>query len=189
MGLAASISRKPKVSTIMGIDASTHSLAFAIYHDQKLKRYGKIVFSGKSVYDRLTDAQDKIIALRDEFNVEYIAIEKPVRVNSAGVAIKLAMFVGVIIASVNKGGTEVVEVYPVSWQSYIGNRNYTRADKAKIKRRRGNSKKPASAINTIVREERKQFTIKYFNKKFKIGVTDDDVADAIGVGWYAVNNR
>lgn len=188
MGLIAAVTTKKK-DTVMGIDASTKSLAFAIYENNKLKKYGKIEFAGRTVYDRLTDAQDKLMALREYFEVDYIAIEKPVRVNSASVAIKLAMFVGVIIASVNKGGTEVVEVYPMSWQAYIGNNNYTRAEKAKIKRRRGNSKKTASAISAIVREERKQFTMTHFNKMFKINVEDNDVGDAIGVGWYAVNNR
>jgi Holliday junction resolvasome RuvABC endonuclease subunit len=187
MGIVSQI-HTVQAHTVMGIDSSTHSLAFAVFQGARLVKYGKIEFSGKSVYDRLTDAQRKITALRDQFDVDYIAIEKPVRVNSAGVAIKLAMFVGVIIASVNKGGTDVVEVYPMSWQSYIGNNNYTRAEKAKVKRRRGNTKKSTSAISAIIREERKQYTIRYFNKLFKINVDDNDVADSIGIAWYAVKN-
>lgn len=189
MGLATAVSKKKKVSTVMGIDASTHSLAFAIYNDDKLTRYGKIVFSGKTVYDRLADAQDKMIALRSQFDVDYVAIEKAIRVNNAGVALKLAMFVGVIIASVKKDGTEVVEVVPITWQSFIGNRNYTKDQRAKVRRRRINKGKSVSYINSLVRAERKQITMAYFNKKFKINVVDDDVSDAIGVGWYAVNNQ
>jgi Holliday junction resolvasome RuvABC endonuclease subunit len=170
----------------MGIDASTQSLAFAVFKDRELVKYGKINFSGNSSYDRLADSQSKIIALADDFDVDYIAIEKAIMVRSTDTAIKLGMAIGVIIASVLHKGTEVVEVAPISWQSYIGNNNYTKAKKGEVKR--ANPGKSDSWIRNEIRERRKQYTIDYCNKKFKISNDDNDVSDAIGIGWYAVNH-
>jgi Holliday junction resolvasome RuvABC endonuclease subunit len=185
MGLVAAV-KQQKAYTVMGIDASTHSLAFAVFKDRELVKFGKIIFNGNTSYERLADSQQKILALAEEFDINYIAIEKAVRVNSAAVAIKLGMAVGVIIASVLKPGTEVVEVAPITWQSYIGNKNYTRTEKAAV--RKAHAGKSASWLRNHIREERKQFTTDYFNKKFKLSVTDNDVSDALGVAWYAVNH-
>jgi hypothetical protein len=107
-------------------------------------------------------------------------------VRSTDTAIKLGMAIGVIIASVLHKGTEVVEVAPISWQSYIGNNNYTKAKKGEVKR--ANPGKSDSWIRNEIRERRKQYTIDYCNKKFKISNDDNDVSDAIGIGWYAVNH-
>ena len=175
-----------KAHTVMGIDASTHSLAFAVFYDKKLIKFGKINRSGNSSYERLSDSQKKIASLADEFDVDYIAIEKAIMVRSTDTAIKLGMAVGVIIANVIKKGTKVVEVAPISWQSYIGNTNYTRAQKIAVSKECPG--KSASWIRNEIRDRRKQFTIDFFNKKFKIDVEDNDIGDAIGVAWYAVNH-
>jgi Holliday junction resolvasome RuvABC endonuclease subunit len=183
MGLIKSL-EKTKVHTVMGIDASTHSLAFAIFKDTKLIKFGKINFSGNTSYDRLADSQHKISEMAAVFDVDYIAIEKSIFVRSADTAIKMGMAIGVIIANVSKYGTKVVEVPPVTWQSYIGNTNWGPAKKAALKKEYPGKTK--SWYSTHIREERKQFTINYFNKLFGIQIDDNDVSDAIGIGWYAV---
>lgn len=168
----------------MGIDSSTHSLAFAIITDGNLVKYGKIFFDGNTAYDSLADSQDKLLALSDEFDVDYIAVEKAIMASSGiGTAIKMGMALGVVIASVLKERTTVVEVPPISWQSYIGNKNWTKAEKAAFKAE--NPGKSDSWIKAQIREQRKQFTIDYFNDEFDIINDDNDVADAIGVAFYA----
>ena len=185
MGIMSSLHENPARS-IMGIDASTQSLAFAVFNDRELIKYGKINFTGNSTYDRLADSQAKILALSDDFDVDYIAIEKAIMVRSTDVAIKLGMAVGVIIASVLNAGTEVVEVAPISWQSYIGNTNYNKMKKGEV--RAIFPDKSESWIRNEIRARRKRFTTDYFNKKFEINVDDDDVSDSIGIAWYAVNH-
>lgn len=184
MGLAtAGISH---AHTVMGIDSSTHSLAFAVFRDKELIRYGKIIFEGNSSYDRLKDSQEKVLALSAEFDVDYIAIEKAIMARSTDTAIKMGMAVGVIIASVIKPGTEVVEVAPISWQSFIGNTNYNKTQKGEV--RREFPDRSDSWIRNTIRDRRKQYTIDYFNKKFGVSIDDNDVSDALGVGWYAANH-
>lgn len=185
MGLTAALHRQ-RASTVMGIDASTHSLAFAVFKDTKLSRYGKINFVGNTAYARLADAKHKMDALKDTFDVDYIAIEKAIMVRNMDTAIKLGMVVGVIIASLIKPGTTVVEVAPITWQCYINNPNYSTAQKATVRRRY--PRKSAAWRRNFIREARKQKTLKYFNKAHKLKLDDNDVGDALGLAWYAVNN-
>jgi Holliday junction resolvasome RuvABC endonuclease subunit len=184
MGLMSALSSE--AYSVMGIDASTHSLAFAVFHDKELVKFGKINFSGNGSYERLADSQSKILALADDFDVDYIAIEKAIMVKSTDTAIKLGMAVGVIIASVLNKHTEVVEVAPISWQSFIGNNNYNKTKKGEM--RREFPDRSDSWIRSEIRERRKQYTIDYFNKKFKVNIDDNDVSDAVGIAWYAVNH-
>ena len=79
---------------------------------------------------------------------------------------------------------EVVEVHPITWQSYIGNKNYTKAEKDAIK-----AEFPDKSDNWIkgkIRERRKQRTID-FARNLGIQTESDNVADAAGIAWYAVN--
>ena len=174
---------KSQASTVMGIDSSTHSLAFAVMKDNKLIKYGKINFSGNTSYERLADSQKKVSSLADDFDVDYIAIEKAIFASSIDTAIKMGMAVGVIIAGVLKPGTVVVEVAPSTWQAYIFNTNWTKEKKADLRKKFPG--KSASWYKSYIRDQRKQYTINYFNKLFKINVDDNDVSDAIGIAYYA----
>jgi len=186
MGLMTAISEN-NAKTIMGIDSSTNSLAFAIFQDGQLVKYGKINFDGNSSYGRLADSQNKILALADDFNVDYIAIEKSIYVRSVDTSIKMGMAMGVIIACLSHGGTDVVEVAPMKWQSYIKNPNLTKSEKQEIQK--ASPGKSKTWYYNASREFRKQRTIDWVCNKFGIDITDNDVSDAIGVGWYAVNHH
>jgi Holliday junction resolvasome RuvABC endonuclease subunit len=185
MGLITAMNTQ-RAYTVMGIDSSTNSLAFAVFKKEELVKYGKIYFTGSTSYERLADSQKKIIALASDFDVDYIAIEKAIMVRSTGVAIKLGMAVGVIIASVLKPGTKVVEVAPITWQAFIGNTNYSAKKKGEVKK--AYPGKSASWYRNHIREERKQYTIDYFNKKFGLDNDDNDVSDAMGIAWFAVHH-
>ncbi len=149
-------------------------------------KYGEIFFHGSSVYERIYDASVKIEALSKEFNVKYIAIESAVLVNSAAVGIKLAYVFGAIMAQLLRNGSEVVEVKPLTWQSYIGNKSWTPTQKAKLKA--AIPGKSASWYKGEVRKRRKQYTLDYFNKKFKLNLESDNVGDAFGVAYYLSEN-
>ena len=53
---------KEKPKNIMSIDASTNSLAFAIFSGNDLVTYGKIKFDGNNAYQKLGDAARKCLA-------------------------------------------------------------------------------------------------------------------------------
>jgi hypothetical protein len=50
---------KVKGKRIIGIDASTNSLAFAIFEDDKPVQCGEVTFNGSTVFERLKDAKRK----------------------------------------------------------------------------------------------------------------------------------
>lgn len=182
MGIVSKLS-KEKAHAVMGVDSSTHSLAFAIITDDKLVKYGKIYFEGKTSYERLADSQRKLISLSQHFDVDYIAVEKAIMARSVDTAIKMGMALGVVIAALLDGYTDVVEVAPITWQSYIGNGNYNKTQKASVKKQY--SDKSESWIRNRIRDERKQFTMDFFNDKYGIDIDDDDVGDSIGLAYYA----
>lgn len=179
---------KAKAGRVMGIDCSTHALAFCIFEDDKPVKWGKILFEGADVFERMNDASRKVRAFfkTKEFDVDYIAFESAIlaKTANADVTIKLAMVYGVCIAEIMRTKTKVVTVQPLSWQSYIGNPNFKKAEKEAVKAEFPG--KSASWYSTKIRELRKQKTMDFFNAKWpEMKLTDNDVGDACGIGWFA----
>ena len=104
-------------------------------------------------------------------------------VKSADAGIKIAMIVGAILSVILKPETKVVTVAPISWQSYIGNKNFTKIQKLDVEKEFPG--KSAAWYKNKIREKRKQFTMDFFNDKFKISISDNDVGDATGIAYYA----
>jgi len=178
--------KRTKASRVMGIDCSTHSLAFTIFYNRRPIQWGKINFEGADVFERLEDAANKLRAVKDEFEVDYIAFESAIlaKTKNADVTIKLAMVYGACIAELMRKGVKVVTVKPLSWQSYIGNPNFKVAEKNALKIEYPG--KSVSWYSTKVRELRKQKTMDYFNKKWPhMELTDNDVGDSAGIAYYA----
>lgn len=174
----------------MGIDCSTHSLAFCIMYNKKPIKWGKIQFNGSDVFERMADASNKIRAVKDEFEVDYIAFEGAImaKVKNPDVTIKLAMMYGVCIAELMRKGVEVVTVNPLTWQSYIGNPNFKKPEKDKL--RVDYPGKSMVWYSTKTRELRKQRTMDFFNKKWPLMALDDnDVGDACGIAYWAYYNK
>lgn len=177
------INEKPK--TICAIDASTNSIAFAIFSDMALVRYGKINFVGATAYDKVVDAGRKLKPFFDQYvSVDAIAIEHTVFMNSPKTAADLALVQGAILASA--GVPEIKSVAPITWQNFIGNKKPSKEEIAKMKL--DNPTKSDSWIKTQLRELRKQKTIHFIDVQYDRVVADNDVADAIGIGHYAINN-
>jgi Holliday junction resolvasome RuvABC endonuclease subunit len=80
---------KPK--NICAIDASTNSLAFAYFSDDKLIKWGKIKFSGNSAYEKVADAAKKTQAFFKQYPVDAIIIEQTIYANSPKTAANLAL--------------------------------------------------------------------------------------------------
>lgn len=170
----------------MGIDASTNTLAFCIIENDKAVSWGEIRFSGADVFERLNSARQVISGLGTVFDCDYVAIEASVMVRSASVGIKLAYVYGAIISELMRGGAKVVEVYPIAWQSYIGNKNLTKTEKFKITN--DNPGKSASWYKAYGRNLRKQRTMDWAKDTFGVKVDSDNVGDAFGLAYYAAHH-
>ena len=189
MKLAEAIGNKiPK--TICAIDASTNSLAFAIFDtkEKTLKSVGKINFKGKDIYEKVMDAGQKVKAFLDIYEgFEAIVIEHTVFMNSPKTAADLALVQGAILGAAGQSGTKVIgKVAPITWQNFIGNKKISKDEKLFIKSQ--NPGKSESWLKSYERELRKQRTINFINIQYDRTITDNDVADACGIGHWAIKN-
>ena len=80
-------------------------------------------------------------------------------------------------------GATVITVSPSAWQAHIGNKNPTKEEKTVIRLK--NPGYAESWYKTQLRNMRKQRTVDYFNKKYKLELNDFDVADSFGIAYYA----
>jgi Holliday junction resolvasome RuvABC endonuclease subunit len=172
---------------VLGIDASTQSIAFCLFDNESPIYYGEIFFEGADVYERILDAKRKIKALKSDVftNIDYVAIEAAVVVKSVHIGIKMAYVFGAIMGEILDNHTKVVEVHPISWQSFINNKNFTKTEKEAVKIEFPN--KSDNWYKAKIRDIRKHKTLQYMSDKGII-TDSDNVADAAGLSWYAVHN-
>jgi Holliday junction resolvasome RuvABC endonuclease subunit len=173
---------------ILAIDASTNSMAFSIFIDKKLHKYGKINFHGNHVYEKAGDACKKLIPFLKDFDIDAVVIESAIYTNSQKTAMNLALVQGAIIGSVQMYNLRpVLSCSPVAWQNWIGNKKLSKDEKLKI-RQENPGEHSFSWYKQKEREFRKQRTINWVNINFDTNIDDDDVADAVAIGWYSSNN-
>jgi hypothetical protein len=181
--------------TICAIDASTNSLAFALFttdtnnkFGKSLGTIGKINFEGKDTYEKVMDAGKKVKAFFDYYGgFEAIIIEHTVFMNSPKTAADLALVQGAILGAAGQSGTEVIgKVSPITWQNFIGNKKISKEEQLLI--RSSNPGKSLSWYKSYERNLRKERTIKFINTIYDRTIIDNDVADACGIGHWALSN-
>lgn len=179
----ASLTKK-KAKRVIGIDASTNSLAYAIFDDGKAVACGEVMFNGSNVYERLNDARLKTQILVDQGILvgDYVAMESAVMVNNRAVVIKLAYVYGAILGVLMQNKMQVETVTPLQWQSYIGNPALKKAEKEKIAH--DNPGKTATWYKAQWRETRKQRTLVFARQFFTIATGSDNVGDAVGIAYF-----
>ena len=174
---------KTKANRVLGIDASTNSIAFCLMENNVPIKWGKVELSGSDIYEKIYDAKVKMHAMLNELESDYIAVEGAILVRSPDAVIKLSYVYGVVIAELMSTGSKVITISPSSWQAYIGNKNPTKDEKSAI--RLANPGYADSWYKNQLRNMRKQRTANYFNDKYNIMVDDFDVADSFGIAHYA----
>jgi hypothetical protein len=163
---------------IVGIDASTNSLAYCIYDKQGPQKWGEIVFEGDTVYKRAINARQKVMAIKGIFaDCDLVGLEPSVYVNNRNTVIAMAYVTGTIIASIGIGN--VIELNPVKWQRAINNPPLTAAEKHEIKK--ANPGKSKSWLANEGRRIRKERTKKWALDSFGIDVDNDNITDAIAI--------
>ena len=182
------MSKTDQPSHICAIDASTNSLAFAFYTYKQLTGYGKINFEGSNIYEKVIDATAKTRALFNHYNmVNAIVIEHTVFMNSPKTAADLAMVQGAIIGGAGLCDISIIgRVSPITWQNYLGNKKLSKEEQLQI--RSLNPGKSLSWYKSYERDFRKKRTIKLLEIAYDKKIDDYDVADAAGIGHWAINN-
>jgi hypothetical protein len=177
-----------KPHRICAIDASTNSLAFSLFAGEDLVTVGKINFEGTNTYEKVMDAGKKVKGFFDIYDgFEAIVIEHTVFMNSPKTAADLALVQGAILGAAGQTGTKVIgTVSPITWQNYIGNKKISKDEQLFI--RSQHPGKSVSWYKTYERNLRKERTIKFINTIYDRTITDNDVADACGIGHWAIKN-
>lgn len=173
---------KPK--KILGIDASTNTVAFCLYSEKGPEKWGEITFQGKTVFERLADAQKKVPGLLLKYDYDMIVFESAIFVQNKKTVVLLAYAFGAIVGALTKRGTVVEDIPPITWQNAIGNKPLTKTEKDVIKN--ANPDKSKSWYDNTFRETRKQRTMDWVKTNFNIDAANDNVSDAIAiahVGW------
>jgi Holliday junction resolvasome RuvABC endonuclease subunit len=177
---------KAKGTKVLGIDASTNSFAFCLMHENTAVKWGEVNFDGSDVYERILDAKKKIHAFKDELDFDFVVMEAAISVKSVATGIKMAYVFGTIMSELLEDNIKVLEVHPIAWQSFINNKNFTKAEKQAVKDEFPN--KSENWIKNKIREKRKQKTINWVKDTYGINIESDNVADAFGIAYYVVSN-
>jgi len=178
--------KKVKAHRILGVDASTNSIAFCIFEDGQVVSYGEVQFEGASVYERVLDAKRKMSGLKRAgiLHADFMAIEAGVVVKSTHIGIKMAYVFGAIMGEILDDDMKVIEVHPISWQSFIKNNNYTKTQKDQVKL--DHPGKSENWYKAEIRKQRKQKTLD-FAESIGVRTSSDNVSDAVGIAYYAVH--
>lgn len=185
--MLSNLVKKPE--SIIGIDCSTKTLAYAKFVDGEFVNCGELFFAGKNISERLSFAHDMIPPLVDSglLKADLIVFESAVAVgNNVRTAIVLAYVYGAVIGALRSDGTKVAMVPPLTWQSFIGNGNLTPKEKAAI--RANFPGKSTSWYSAKSREIRKQRTLDFSRQYAQIATDSDNVGDAVALGFFAVKN-
>jgi Holliday junction resolvasome RuvABC endonuclease subunit len=175
--------KKTQANRVLGIDASTNSIAFCLMENDLPLKWGKINLEGNDIYENIYDAKIKMSVMLNELKSDYIVVEGAILVRSPDAVIKLSYVYGVVIAELMSTGAKVITISPTAWQAYIGNKNPTKDEKSAVR-----VKNPGYAdswYKTQLRNMRKQRTVDYFNSKYSLSLEDFDVADSFGIAHYA----
>ena len=172
---------------VCSIDASTNNMAFAIFENKELICVGKINFSGDTIYKKIGDSYAKIRAFFKSYEIDSVVIEHTIFMNSPKTVSDLALIQGAILAAMWESKIkEMGSVSPITWQNYIGNKRFSKEEKILMRQKIPN--KSESWYKTQEREVRKEKTIRFINMQYDKKITDNDVADACGIGHWAINN-
>lgn len=171
---------------VLGIDWSSKSCAYALIEDGVLIQHGEVFFKGINIFDSLTNARKTLteefsLALDD--SIDFIGIEKPVKVVSLSTALTLSHYFGVIASFIGETEAQKTIVAPLAWQSFIGNPNISGERKTEWMVQHPEYK-TKSQISNGIRQYRKNKTIQWVKDNYNIEVGNDNLSDAIGIAHF-----
>ena len=179
-----------KSDRILAIDPSSHSLAWVIY-DVTLDSI-VLVANGKIDYRKDKDVSLKFKAIDsglrqivEEYKPKNAIIEQSIYVQNFETSRIISYVIGYSWGVLSAGGCLVTDVNPLMWKSGIGYKNLSKKDTEAFK---NDGEKGSLQIKQ--KNERKKrvrnIVSKYFDKG-DIGIDDDDIIDAAGIGlWFAL---
>ena len=168
------------MTTILGLDTSSRSVAWALIEDDKLINYGEFYLEGIHINDRLLDCRLKTQAMINELQADYVFIEEAVKVASYSTLIVMAKILGVIISVLKENNKNLFTVTPIAWQSWIKNPNLKTEEKKELLIKHPEIR-TKSQQSKFMREYRKNRTKQWVKEKYVVVVDNDNISDAIAI--------
>lgn len=171
---------------IVGIDASSQSIAWGVTDENNLLSYGEIFMRSADFDLRLLEIR-KILETEYFFNIfneaDYIIFERVVLVRNKEVAMKLAQMFGVMKSVLLSTKGRLIEAPPMAWQESIGNpvlRGQQRRNVALLHP----EWKTKAQIDKGIRDYRKSLTQKIVLEVYGEDISSDNICDAIGLSMF-----
>lgn len=152
-------------------------------------KWGEIQFGKGDIMHRCHSINNVIreLSKTDDFsNLDAIFYEDAIFVQNKSSVIKLSMGLAAAVSPLAANGVKTIPVRPLVWQSYIGNKVLTKAEKESIKKKFPG--KSPSWYQNKNREFRKGRTMDWVKENFGVQVATDNVSDAIGIGYWGSKN-
>jgi Holliday junction resolvasome RuvABC endonuclease subunit len=149
---------------ILCLDQATKISGYSIFQNKKLISYGIMEANPKekNPIERMKEMSAKISKLIDEISPDFVVFEDVQFQQNYKTYAQLSQLQGVVMVRLFDLNLGFQIVPPVGWKSICG-----------IKGRK--------------REEQKLNTIAFVKSKYNVDVSEDE-ADAIGIGYWAINN-
>mgnify|MGYP004657488929 CR=1 FL=1 len=164
---------------IIALDASTSCTGYAVFEDEQLVAYGKIKPKGDDWRDRIMDETLEIAALIREYHPRVIIAEDVPKKPGANTLQKLGAVHGMILSLCAGFRIKPMFILPTNWRHELGMFDGTRAG--------------------MKRDVMKEKAVHMANEQFGLDLqwisptsskNDDDVAEAVLIGWsYVINGQ
>jgi Holliday junction resolvasome RuvABC endonuclease subunit len=189
MGLARTLKvMRSKPATVMGIDASSTVIAFAIIRSDadstKLLKVAKVNLSNFSMNAKFKIVSTIIPEVFKDNHIDYTFVEQPIYIQNPATSRILSQVSGHLIGECLKQCNNVSEVTIANWKSHIGYKNVSKAEKESWTKQFGEKESKKMAAS-----ERKQRTIRIIHNKIPNikHITDNDICDSIGIALYGLD--
>lgn len=166
---------------ILSVDQARHG-AWCIYEyeTKEIVRYGTFAFDERKYsFERVaTEIANIVYGLINKYGIDATFIEDIHTQKSIDVFKRLAWIQGALFAMFENHNFLYSTVAPAAWQNFCG--CSARTKKEKEAEEKGVT--PARVRKTKI------YSINYVKEHFGIETEDDNLADAVCIGWYVVNN-
>jgi Holliday junction resolvasome RuvABC endonuclease subunit len=186
--------KKPEENRILAIDPASHSLAWVIFDIDKKTKDITLVKSGKIDYKKIPDIVGKFRVIRSsiesicvEYSPDVMVIEQSIYVQNFESSRIISYIIGFTWGIADEYCKKITDVNPLIWKNGIGYKNVTKKEILELEKN-GESGSPALKAKKE-RKKRVRDIVAPFFKNDEIGLRDDDIIDAAGIGlWYIKKN-
>lgn len=181
-----SLSQKLHSGTILSIDPSTKSLAFAVIERSgsqvKLKAKGKINFTGlDDVMSKLSCLNGILPTIIEYHKPDMVVIEQTIYIQNPQTSRLLSYVVGHMLGLALAAKVKVKDVGPLEWKRWLGYKSVSKTEIAQWTKDIG--EKEAKKKASFERKNRVKILLEERMPELNEG--DYDVLDAIAIGIWA----